>query len=271
MILKENITFVVAVNNDEVFRRNFLSSPCLASMPGAQIIEQKGFASASKAYNDGLDRALCDLVIFCHQDVLLPRTWPFQLQRALDQLAVLDPKWGVLGSYGKTSDGRGWGHVYSSGRAVIGEPLNRPVPVQTLDEIVIILRKSSGLRFDPNLPHFHFYGTDICLRAATEALQSYAISAYCIHNTQQLLVLPSEFYECGRYIKRAWHDCLPIQTTCVRITRYNLQLYEKKLREFYLRYIRNKTTGGRRINTPELLITEFGDRATPPALRAAAS
>ena len=68
--------------------------------------------------------------------------------------------------------------------------------VQTLDEIVLILKKSSGLRFDDSLPHFHFYGTDICLRAAQRGMRSYAISAFCVHNTHQTLVLPEEFYEC---------------------------------------------------------------------------
>src|SRR5215469_11848420 len=104
MVLKDNITFVVAVNDDEVFRHNFLSSPSLADLPCTQIVTQKAFASASIAYNTGLDRALHDLVIFCHQDVLLPQSWPSQLQRALDQLAIIDPNWGVLGSYGKTRD-----------------------------------------------------------------------------------------------------------------------------------------------------------------------
>lgn len=255
------ITFVVAVNNRKLFDQNFLVSPCLGPAHAHQILVQENFDSAAKAYNEGIDRAANDLIVFCHQDILLPKPWLFQLQCALHQLERRDPEWGVLGTYGKSQDGRGWGYVYSSGRDVIGEPLEQPVPVQTLDEIVLIVRKSSGLRFDESLPHFHLYGTDICLRAAQRGMKSYAISAFCIHNTHQTLVLPKEFYECCRHIKQVWKDSLPIQTTCVRITKFNFPLNGRRTREFYLRHIRRKECGGMRVQNPLLLLEECADKS----------
>lgn len=255
------VTFVVAVNNRELFERNFLASPCLRQSQDHQILIQENFSSAAKAYNDAIDRAANDLIVFCHQDIVLPEAWLSQLQRALDDLAIADPKWGVLGSYGTTQDGRGWGYVYSSGEDVIGEPLQRPVAVQTLDEIVLILRKSSGLRFDDSLPHFHLYGADICLRASKRGMKSYAVSTFCIHNTHQTLVLPKEFYECCRHIKQVWMDCLPIQTTCVRITKFNCSLYNRRVREFYLRHIRRRECGGTRVQDPLSLLEQFAGKA----------
>ena len=251
-----NITFAVAVNNHEIFKNNFLASPCLREPHQHQILVQEGFKSATRAYNDAIEKSSNDLIIFCHQDILLPENWILLLDRALSDLQTADPNWGVLGPYGKTQDGRGWGHVYSSGRNVIGEPFQRPIPVQTLDEIVLILRKSSGLRFDEHLPHFHFYGADICLRAAKAGMKSYAISAFCIHNTQQPLVLRGEFYDCCKHIKRVWKDYLPIQTTCIRITRFNFPLYSRRLREAYLRHIRRKEVGGARVQNVQRLFEE---------------
>ncbi len=259
------ITFVIAVNDRDLFERNFLASPCLRQSQHHQILIQENFNSAAKAYNDAIDRAANDLIVFCHQDIVLPEAWLSQLQLSLDNLAITDPNWGVLGSYGKTQDGCGWGCVYSSGRNIVGEPLDRPVVVQTLDEIVLILRKSSGLRFDGLLPHFHFYGADICLRAAKRGMKSYTIYAFCIHNTHQTLVLPKEFYECCRYIKHVWKNHLPIQTTCIKITRFNLPLYYRKLREFHLRYIRRKECGGTRVREPLLLLETIDGRATATA------
>jgi glycosyltransferase involved in cell wall biosynthesis len=259
MSTRNPITFVIAVNSRKVFEDNFLASPCLARSKGYQILVQENFSSAAKAYNEAIDRASNDLIVFCHQDIILPELWLSQLQHALDSLALSDPNWGVLGSYGKTQDGQGWGHVYSSGRDVIGEPLQFPVAVQTLDEIVLILRKSSGLRFDDSLPHFHFYGADICLRAAKMGMQSYAISVFCIHNTTQPLVLPEEFYECCRHIKRIWGACLPIQTTCIRLTKFNLHIYVRRVREAYLRYIRRKEVGGTRTRHSQRLIEELAE------------
>jgi len=248
------VTFVVAVNNREVFETNFLVSRCLADPHEHEILVQEGFDSAAKAYNDAIAKSSNDLIVFCHQDIYLPETWMPDLEQALNYLQTADPNWGVLGSYGKTQDGRGWGHVYSSGRDVIGEPLQEPVPIQTLDEIVLILRKSAGLRFDPELPHFHLYGADICLRAAQMGMKSYAISAFCVHNTHQTLVLPEQFYACCKHVKRVWRQRLPIQTTCVRLTRWNLAVYRRRLGELYLRHIRRKEVGGTRACNVQQLV-----------------
>jgi len=215
---------------------------------------QENFSSATKAYNSAIDRATHDLVVLAHQDIFLPETWMAQLNRALDVLDAEDPRWGVLGCYGVTPNDDGHGHVYSSGLGVMGKPFDRPAPVQTLDEIVLVLRKSSGLRFDERLPHFHFYGTDICLRAASRGMKSYAISAFCIHNTHQSLILPKEFYDCCKHIRRVWKDNLPIQTTCIRITRSNLPVHLRRVREFHLRYIRRKTVGGTRVQDVQQIL-----------------
>jgi hypothetical protein len=251
-----HITFAVAVNSRQLFNDNFLASPCFRLPQHYQLLVQNDFSSAALAYNDAIEKSDNDLIVFSHQDIFLPELWLSQLECALDYLTVNDPEWGVLGCYGKTVDGRGWGHLYSSGRGVIGEPFERPVPIQTLDEIVLILRRSSGLRFDEQLPYFHLYGADICLSAAKMGRTSYAISAFCIHNTVQTLVLPTEFYCCCGHIRRVWKDRLPIQTTCVRITRFNVSLYERRLREACLR-LRGKAVGALRVNDPRRLLEEF--------------
>ncbi|MBZ5539504.1 MAG: glycosyltransferase family protein [Acidobacteriia bacterium] len=251
------ITFAIAVNNRAVLERNFLASPCLRGTHPHQILIQEGFSSAAKAYNDAIDRSHNDLIVFCHQDIIFPEYWLLQLGRALDYLESEDPPWGVLGCYGETSDYKGRGHIYSSGRGVLGMPFDRPVPIQTLDEIVLILRKSSGLRFDERLPHFHLYGADICMAAMKKGMKNYAISAFCIHNTHQYLVLPKEFYECYRSLKRSWKKNLPIQTTCIKVTKFDLPMYKRRLQEVYLRYIRRKEVGATREDNVQRLLEEF--------------
>lgn len=247
MPLNRQITFVVPVKKrGEVLEKNFLLSPCLRRPHRHQLIVQENFPSAASAYNDATEKSVNDLIVFCHEDVFLPESWGSQLECALDYLQGHDPNWGVLGCAGRTRNKRGWGHVYSNGLGVLGESFDRPQAVQTLDEMVLILRKSSGLRFDETLPHFHLYGTDICLRAAKAKMTSYAISAFCVHNTREIVVLPREFYECCMHIKRVWREYLPIQTTCIRITRFNLPLYVTWVRERYAKYQRGKEFGAPR-------------------------
>lgn len=250
------LTFVVATNNREVLEGNFLASPCLARPHRYTILIQQHFASAARAYNDAIDKSPNDLIIFCHQDIYLPPQWVSDVQRALDFLKEHDPAWGVLGCAGITGAGRMWGRVYSSGLGTIGQMPESPAPVQTLDEIVLILRKSSGLRFDEALPHFHLYGADICLRAAQSGKASYAIPAFCIHNTQQILALPKEFYECCAHVRKTWKRALPIQTTCIRLTRFSFPVMKRRFYDFYLRQTRPEA-GVKRANDIHRVLREL--------------
>ena len=231
------ITFAVALTNRKIYENNFLASPCLDVKGRYEVLEQVGFLSAAKAYNEAIERAANDLIIFVHQDVFLPDVWLPQVQNSLQYLERLDPNWGVLGCGGVTEGGQLWAHVYSTGWGVIGKPFEHPMQVRTLDEIVLILRKSSGLRFDERLPHFHLYGTEICLAAAKRGLRCHSIPAFCIHNTDQTLILSKEFYECYQYIKHTWKNCLPIQTPCITISRFDFQKRLRKLQELHLQIL----------------------------------
>src|ERR1017187_2105828 len=235
------ITFVVPVSSKgEILQDNFLSSPCLNEPHNHQILIQENFTSAAAAFNDAIDRSLNDLIVFIHQDISLPKSWLLQVNQALGHLDDTDPNWGVLGCWGASPEDGCRGYIYSNGLGVLGAPFAHPVPVQTLDEIVLILRKSSGLRFDERLPNFHLHGADICMAAAEKGMRSYVISALCVHNTNMYLILPKEFYKSYKYLKQRWEAELPIQTACIPITRFDVPMYTRRLREVYLRYFRQK-------------------------------
>ena len=248
------ITFVTATNDRAILESNFLASPCLAPGSPHQVLIQEGFPSASLAYNDAIDQSVNDLIVFAHQDILFGTRWVEDLRRALDHLERTDPNWGVLGCYGETLDDHGRGYILSSAQGILGKPFEQPEPVQTLDEIVLILRKSSGMRFDENLPHFHFYGTDICMEAAQRGQTAYAIPAFCVHNTSQQFALPAEFYDCYAYIRRKWAKRLPIQTTVIRITQSDIPMYRRRVKEFYLRRLRRRTAGASRVADGKALL-----------------
>jgi glycosyltransferase involved in cell wall biosynthesis len=242
------------MNNKKVFESNFLASPCLGELHPHQIVVQEGFSSASKAYNDAIDKSRNDLIVFVHQDMIFPKMWLSELENSLQYLEVDDPNWGVIGCYGETVEWVGRGYIYSSGLGVMGKSFERPTPVQTLDEIVLIVRKSSGLRFDDKLPNFHFYGADICMTAHQMGKTNYAISAFCIHNTKQFLVLPPEYYDCYRYFKTKWKSFLPIQTTCVRVTRFGVGMIKRRLLELYLGRVKRKSLIADRSEDPQQLL-----------------
>lgn len=248
------LTFVALANNEDILRQNLLASPCLQKPHPHQVIIQQGCDSAARAYNAALGQAVNEVVVFVHQDVYLPRFWIADLESTLRQLAIIDPEWGVLGCWGVRQNGDGFGYLYTPGQEVIGAPLHSPARVQTLDEVVLILRRSSGLRFNDKLPGFHLYGTEICLEAARTGLQCYAISAFCVHNSRQHLRLPREFYACYRQVKRLRREFLPIQTSCIRITRFDGAMWWRRIKE-------NSSFFSRRA-----FREEFGPRAADPLM-----
>jgi hypothetical protein len=254
------ITFVVSVGDEAILENNFLASPCLAAGHPHRVLIQRGFKSAAAAYNDAIARSENDLIVLAHSDMLFPSSWLSDLDRALDSLEETDPRWGVLGCYGVTLDRKFSGYLYSNGQGFCGAPFVDPTPVQTLDEIVLIIRKSSGLRFDERLPHFHLYGADICLRAAQQQRRSYAIPAFCVHNTHRNLILADDFYACYRQFKKIWGGYLPVQTSCVRVTKFDRYMYQRKLWEIYLRYIRGLESTADRAENPQVLLDQVSAR-----------
>ena len=250
-------TFAVAVNNRTVLEQNLLASPDLRSPHEHQILIQEDYPSAALAYNAALREAENDLVIFIHQDIFLTPGWIARVDESLQHLEATDPNWGVAGCWGARADGQLCGHIYSSGLGILGREFQHPMPVQTLDEIVLISKKSSGLSFDESLPHFHFYGTDICLRAQALGRKSYVISAFCIHNTRQLLRLPKEFYQCYAHIKRVWKDVLPIQTSCIRVSRFDAEVYRRRVEDLCRPKFLDSRQPAARVMDPGQIVNEL--------------
>lgn len=257
---------ISAINNEEVLKHCLLSSPDVRS--AAEVILQTGHTSAAAAYNAAIQKARTDLLVFAHQDVYLPEGWVAAVQDAISVLSKTDPDWGVLGVWGPRLSGESAGFVYDGGwRNVLGKPFEGGIEVQTLDEVVLIFRKASGLRFDPQIPGFHMYGADLCMEARKRNRKCYAIAAFCIHNTNQYRMLPWQFWKAYLAMRRKWKVQLPITTTCTEITKWCWPM----LRWNVVRAI-NLVTGrdpspGKRILNPSQLYRELvaSGRVVPAA------
>jgi hypothetical protein len=108
----------------------------------------------------------------------------------------------------------GW--VVDRGRMLRDGP-DLPARVATLDELLLVVRRDTPLRFDPALG-FHLYGADICLQAAERGLAVVALGALCHHNSRSV-GLPAAFYRSAEVFARKWSHRLPVATPCVIIDR----------------------------------------------------
>ena len=194
-----------------------MKSPDIAS--ASEVMLQRGYRSAATAYNVAIDRAKTDVIVLVHQDVYLPKGWIGVVQKALESLSEQDPKWAVAGVWGGRRAGKFVGHLYCAGlQRVLGAASMPATEVDSLDEVLLILRRSSGVRFDEQLAGFHMYGTDLCQEAKSRGLKSYAIAAFCIHNTNGYRMLPLDFWRAYLRLRRKWNSRLPIATSCTEIT-----------------------------------------------------
>ncbi len=231
----DGISFIVPVNNDDILKNSFLSSPLFQQDFLHEIIIQTGYESASKAYNSAIQSTKYDLNIFLHQDIILPKFWLKELWYSINWLNDNNIPWGVLGVYGHDKFGVGHGFMYCGGnKRWMGYLSTLPNLIQTLDEVVLITNKNNNLFFDERLPGYHLYGADLCMESEIRSYNNYAIPAFCYHNTKKINYLPDSYFDAFKYLKRKWHTKLPIDTTCSSIKRYDLLGYLKM--RFYIRY-----------------------------------
>ncbi len=204
-----------------ILQANLLRSADIVSGALPYHVEQ-GAESASAAYNRALQATTADVVIFAHHDVYLPPGWTALLRRRLEQLPQ---DWALFGAFGVGLDGAHIGPVWSSslGQIVGRVPLG-PVPVQSFDELLIVMRRDANLRWDAALPGWHFYGTDIVATARAAGRGAYAGALPTVHNDRYHEALGPDFTECYRFMQRKWAPVLPLRSPITKISRSGLHL-----------------------------------------------
>ena len=202
--------FVVAANNEEILQKNIIESPAYSE---SDFIIQHNYTNVPKAYNEAMERCDSGLICFLHQDVYIPISdFRFQISDCIKQI---DDDWGVIGVAGVALRDGGklyLGHVRDRG-CEWGTVEGLPVEVDTLDELLLIIKNDGSLRFDEGVGN-HFYGADICTQARLQGRKCYAVDAYCHHNSIHGGELLPDFWQSFQYMKNKYKNHLPIGTTC---------------------------------------------------------
>lgn len=216
--------FVIACasHSDAILQANLGRSPCLGSIP---LHVERNVRSAAIAYNRALDATEAEVVIFAHHDVFLPTGWEKVLAARLAEVQSLDPNWALFGTFGVGLDAAHIGPVWSSSLGqIVGRVPPAPVQVQSYDELLIVLRRSSGLRFDEDLAGWHFYGTDIVTQARARRLKAWAGALPCIHNDRYHPALGRDFADSYHALQRKWRTMLPLRSPITKISWSGLHL-----------------------------------------------
>lgn len=228
-------------NHEGALARDLQRSPDIASgRIQASIFWNAPAASA--AYHDAVGRIEADILVFAHQDVYFPKGWFARLEVACRDLAKIDPSWAVAGLCGMTRETEFVGHLWDSGLGTIcGTTFDRPRVVASLDEVVLILRRASGISFDPALPSFHLYGTDIVLEAQKAGMRSYVLDLPVIHNSKANVRLDRTYVAAYKFMIRKWKALLPWPTVIIQLTGNPMPLLLRRIRLRYKALFRAST------------------------------
>lgn len=209
---------IVCVYNDpEVLDRCLARSVSagMLSAPETQFIavDNRGnpFPSAGAALNHGARQARNDVVVFVHQDVVLHSL--VALEEAAGVLAA-EPGIGIAGAVGIDSRQRILGRIRDR-VVVIGEAVSGPRDVDSLDEVLLLVRRDQVLKEplteDPLLA-WHAYGVEYCARVRSAGLRAVALDIPLTHNslTTNLDALDLAHQRVGDL----YPGLLPLRTTC---------------------------------------------------------
>lgn len=244
-------------NDDAILTRNLKSSPDVVKRR-VKLSVIWGAKAASVAYREAIEAAHADVVVFAHQDVYFPDGWFSKLEVVCERLSSVDPSWAVAGLCGMTTEGEFVGHIWDAGLgAVCGGPFRAPRSVTSLDEVVLMIRRASGIVFDPELPSFHLYGTDIVLEAHRAGMKSYVVDLPVIHNSKAGVRLDSTYIAAYRFMVRKWRALLPLPTVIVQLTGNPWPLLLRRLRLRYKAIFRASTLRSM-VESPELVARQLG-------------
>ncbi|GGH17263.1 hypothetical protein GCM10007036_18560 [Alsobacter metallidurans] len=214
--MTQPITIVSCSNSREILEQNLLRSPDVVS--GALPVRViKGARSAAAAYAAVIADPPSPVLVFAHQDIYFPAGWASRLREAMQMLDATDPSWAVIGCYGARQDGSQAGYLYdTSSRRLLGRPFGAPQKVAMLDEIVIVVRVAGGVNFDPALPGFHMYATELALAAAHAGRGVYVGDMPVVHNSASVPTLDASFGAAWRFVSRKWRSAMPVPNLMCR-------------------------------------------------------
>ncbi|MET3528129.1 glycosyltransferase [Phenylobacterium koreense] len=236
--LSDDFCVAAAVNDREILAACLARSPDILS-GRLKLMTYEGYSSAAAALNAGLDGSTAPFVILAHQDVYLPRPWLDNLIAQIEQIERKHENWGVLGLFGRKITGEWIGRVWSSGLGhEAGEGGFSPAEAATVDELLLVVRRASGLRFDENLPGFHLYGTDIVTEGRARGIPSFVIDAPVVHNSKPVKTLKGAYAQAYRYMQRKWRKRLPVPTLICDIEPHPIALWRAQLQSMKI-YRRN--------------------------------
>lgn len=182
---RPRLSVITLVNDASMYvtmRRSLMRQQAGNDVQWIAVDADAGGLNAAAGLNEGLGQARGSWMICAHQDVVFPRGWWGAVSAGIETWRQRHGRVpAVVGLVGVRDNGAFRGAVDDPHGFCRWTPL--PSDVCSVDEHVIIVRRDAALRFDPQTPGFHCYGTDIALEARRRGLDVIAVDAPVAHRS----------------------------------------------------------------------------------------
>ena len=170
------------------------------------------YKNAAQAYNLAASKANGDYLVFIHQDVFFHKNqWLKEIENYMSTI----PDAGLAGIAGmkkpayvnqlemwlryfsivKIHNGQTWFSTYGRGNLLTGKDqhqwpgrlVSEPVPVQTVDELMLVLPAKifDTFKFDEKTcDSWHLYGVDLSLTLSKKRLKTYVLPPQAVHASE---------------------------------------------------------------------------------------
>lgn len=187
------------------------------------VADSKKLNSMSKKYNYAVEKYCLpsneQYFCFRHNDLIF-NTAPDVMKYKLDKLFENEKIGvaGLIGTYALEASGVWWmpnRPLNTCGNIIQGYPDGKTAPmpdwpgthldVATVDGCCIFVSRKlfeAGIRFDENLPSYHFYDADICCQALAAGFTNATIDILATH--QSVGEMPPEFKEYQKNFIEKW-------------------------------------------------------------------
>ncbi len=220
------------INREDVFAKCLAASPDVAAGTLA-VATYTGWRNFGAMANLALDECKADWLVIAHQDAYLPAGFANRLTAAIDWIDHNAPAAGVIAAIGRDLDGNLAGQTWSSGlAAVFGRANTSPVLARAIDEVLIVIRVSAGLRFDEALPGFHLYATDLLHTAKAAGWSTWIADLSVVHHSYRVVKLDRQYRAAWRYLRTKWHASLPLDNLVCPVTEnpWRLLVHDVRIR-----------------------------------------
>ncbi len=156
---KANLSVIIPMNNHRQFDLNIIRSAGLHEI-GAEIIPIKDATSAADALEKGKNYIKNDWILFCHQDVYIPKDSGHLIAEIINSIPN-EKKNNTLIGFAGTEETRNAGLVIDrTGRFDFPGSMN----ASSIDEFALLFTRDSIHKIDHSFG-WHAWATDMCLAA----------------------------------------------------------------------------------------------------------